>query len=118
MGSNDPSALFLTHQARLFRYFCRAVGDADVAKDLTQEVFLRVMKATIPDAPDVGISAWLFRIARNLALDHHRRGRRQVDIGSDGRPRAQDVDASVNQALRSLDQLDRDVFLLRELGGL
>lgn len=67
----DPEALFAAHHHRLFKYFCRAVGHADTARDLTQEVFLRVSRSVIP-AAGAGVTAWLFRIARNLALDHHR----------------------------------------------
>ena len=70
--ASDPEELFAVHQHRLFRYFCRAVGQAETARDLTQDVFLKVSQATIPVAADVEIRAWLFRIARNLAIDHHR----------------------------------------------
>jgi RNA polymerase sigma-70 factor, ECF subfamily len=68
----DAAALFAAHQRRLFKYFCRAVGHVDTARDLTQDVFLRVSRTTIPVAADGEVRAWLFQIARNLALDHHR----------------------------------------------
>jgi hypothetical protein len=42
----DPEALFATHQQRVFKYFCRAVGRADIAHDLTQEAFLRVSRSS------------------------------------------------------------------------
>src|SRR5262245_3898996 len=67
--------------------------------------------------------AWVFRIARNLAIDHRRRHEvRLADSATGraetGRPAAQDTAAAVNEALAALDPLDRDVFLLREAGGL
>jgi hypothetical protein len=43
----DPEALFAANHNRLFRYFCRAVGRAETARDLTQEVFLRVSRTAI-----------------------------------------------------------------------
>lgn len=115
-------ALFAEHRQQLFRYLCRAVGDADTARDLTQDVFLRVIRTTVPDDTPAGVRAWLFRIARNLALDYHRRRQRTPEIGTLGlagsQAASQDVALAVNEALATLSDLDRDVFLLREMGGL
>lgn len=122
----DPDALFAANEHRLFKYFCRAVGQVDTARDLTQDVFVRVTRAStttgIPAVPDGELRAWLFRIARNLALDHHRQHARRpepVPLADDGsRGATQDVDFAVNQALATLPDLDRDVFLMREVVGL
>jgi RNA polymerase sigma-70 factor (ECF subfamily) len=118
----DPEGLFAAHHQRLFRYFCRAVGRAEAARDLTQEVFLRVSRSSIPAAADGEVSAWLFRIARNLVLDHHRNRLRHpeptVPADQATRSPSQDVDLAVNEALASLPALDRDVFLMREVAGL
>ena len=118
----DPEALFAAHEHRLFRYFCRAVGQRETARDLTQDVFVRVTRTAIPVTADGEVRAWLFHIARNLALDHHRRRRRQpepVALTDDaGRAPSQDVDLAVNEALAALADLDRDVFVMREVAGL
>jgi RNA polymerase sigma factor (sigma-70 family) len=118
----DPEALFAAHQHRLFRYFCRAVGQRETARDLTQDLFVRVTRTAIPVTADGEVRAWLFHIARNLALDHHRRRLRQpqpVVLTDDaGRSPSQDVDVAVNEALAALADLDRDVFVMREVGGL
>jgi RNA polymerase sigma-70 factor (ECF subfamily) len=118
----NPAGLFAANHDRLLRYFCRAVGDAETARDLAQDVFLRVSRTAIPSAPDEGLRAWLFRIARNLALDHHRSRRRHPEPSAltdePARPSSQDVNLAVNEALASLPALDRDVFLMREVAGL
>lgn len=117
-----PEALFATHRQGLFRYLCRAVGEVDAARDLTQEVFLRVTRSPIPASPADQLRGWIFKIARNLALDHHReRGRRPAAAelnASPMRPASQDVGAAVNEALAKLTDVDRDVFLMREVAGL
>src|SRR5262245_15061750 len=98
------------------------VGHAEDARDLTQEVFLRVARApTRPDEP-AERRAWVFHIARNLALNHARDGRRRpvevvLDVDPGGRA-TQETAAAVQQALAGLAELDRDVFLLRESAGL
>jgi RNA polymerase sigma-70 factor, ECF subfamily len=118
----DPEALFVANQHRVFRYLRRAVGHTDTARDLTQDVFLRVSRAGIPKAAESEVTAWLFSIARNLALDHHRkRVRRPNPVAlpsEDPRPPSQDVEVAVNEALSRLEDLDRDVFLMREVAGL
>jgi len=115
----DAEQLFVEHRGRLFRYLCRAVGHTETARDLTQDVFVRVTRTSVPAANDGELRAWLFSIARNLALDHHRRQQREpLAAPPDARPAAQDTAAIVNHALASLSDIDRDVFLMREVGGL
>jgi len=120
----DPEALFAAHQHRLFKYFCRAVGQPDTARDLTQDVFVRVSRAVVPIGTDGDARVWLFQIARNLALDHHRTRARKPEPSplstTDGEARSasQEVDLAVNEALATLAALDRDVFLMREVVGL
>jgi RNA polymerase sigma-70 factor (ECF subfamily) len=118
----DSESLFAANHGRLFRYFCRAVGQAEMARDLTQEVFLRVSRTSIPAEAEGDLRGWLFRIARNLALDHHRTRRRHPEptalVAEPTRSSSQDVSLAVNEALASLQALDRDVFLMREVAGL
>jgi len=118
----DPEALYGANHRRLFRYFCRAVGRTETARDLTQEVFLRVSRTAIPVAQNGDLRGWLFRIARNLVLDHHRSRRRHPEAGpltsEPMRSASQDVSAAVNEALASLPAVDRDVFVMREVAGL
>lgn len=120
--ATDRDALFAQHHIRLIRYFYRAVGHTEVARDLTQDVFLRVSRTTIPVAADGEVSAWLFRIARNLVLDHNRTRQRRPEpsplVDDHTRAASQDVGLAVNVALASLTELDRDVFLMREVAGL
>jgi RNA polymerase sigma-70 factor, ECF subfamily len=71
--------LFAQHRDGVFRYLCRSVGQADTARDLTQEVFLRVARSPVPDAEAPALRAWVFKIARNLALNHARDGQRRPE---------------------------------------
>jgi RNA polymerase sigma-70 factor, ECF subfamily len=115
-------SLFAEHRERLFLYFCRAVGQ-ETAQDLTQDVFVRVSRAALPgDGTGGDLRPWLFRIARNLALDHHRRRVRHaedlVEVPERARAASQDTNLALHEALATLADLDRDVFLLREAAGL
>ena len=117
----DAEALFAAHQGGLLRYLTRVVGQPDTAGDLVQDVFVRILRADTIPTTEPDRRAWVFRIARNLALDHRRR---QLVRGSTvalpdaGRAAPQESRLAVAEALETLDPLDRDVFLLREVGGL
>jgi RNA polymerase sigma-70 factor (ECF subfamily) len=116
-------ALYAACHAGLVRYLTKAVGHADTARDLAQDVFVRVASADTLPPTDEGQRAWVFHIARNIAIDHHRRQRlRKVEpITVDpisGSGDSSDTALIVKQALASLDDLARDVFLMREAAGL
>jgi RNA polymerase sigma-70 factor (ECF subfamily) len=121
--TSTPETLFIRFHDRLLRYFSRVAGEPEIARDLTQEVFLRVSRSTVPAVSDGQVAGWMFKIARNVALDHHRLRRRkpeaelasapEVSVGPD-----QPLAVVLRQALGTLSDLDRDVFLLREVSGL
>ena len=116
----DANLLFVTHRDGVFRYLCRIVGYGD-AGELTQEVFLRVSRGPLPHSGDAGTRAWVFSIARNLALNHVRDGKRRglaVEMPDPIAAPMQELTAALRQALDRLPALDRDVFLMREAGGL
>jgi RNA polymerase sigma-70 factor (ECF subfamily) len=114
-------SLVAAHRESVYRYLCRFVGRADAAHDLTQEVFLRISRAGVPETTESGQRAWIFRIARNLALNHLRDGRRRpeaVTLVERSAAATQEVQLAVQQALATVPEIDRDVFLLRESVGL
>jgi RNA polymerase sigma-70 factor (ECF subfamily) len=117
----DLESFVTEHRQGVHRYLTRMVGRAEVAHDLTQEVFLRASRAGVPETTDTGRRAWVFRIARNLALNHLRDGRRRpepVALIDRGTAATQEVRLAVREALAALPDADRDVFLLRESVGL
>jgi RNA polymerase sigma-70 factor (ECF subfamily) len=69
--------LYLIHFDRIYSYLHMSVGNRHDAEDLTTQTFLRMIesigKFRWRSAP---FSAWLFRIAHNLAMDHFRSRRR------------------------------------------
>jgi RNA polymerase sigma-70 factor, ECF subfamily len=76
----DRSALeelYLIHFDRIYSYLHMSVGNRHDAEDLTTQTFMKMLESIgrfrWPSAP---FSAWLFRIAHNLAMDHFRARRR------------------------------------------
>jgi RNA polymerase sigma-70 factor (ECF subfamily) len=60
------------HEGRIVRYLSSLLGDAAAARDLTQETFLRVHKGLEQLRSQETRTAWIYRIASNLALDRLR----------------------------------------------
>jgi RNA polymerase sigma-70 factor (ECF subfamily) len=118
----DAETLFARYQDRLRRYLSRASGQTELARDLTQEVFLRVSRVVIPVAPENQLAGWLFRIARNVALDHQRQRNRRpeeaLEPSAAAKGPSQEAAMALNEALSTLNEIDRDVFLMREMSGL
>ena len=116
----DVEALFAEHRQRLLGYFYRAIGHPEVARDLTQDVFVRIARS--PALAEERSRGWVFKIARNVAIDYARTQRRRVVTGplesEVGRHATQHVTLEVNDACARLADLDRDVFLMREVVGL
>jgi RNA polymerase sigma-70 factor (ECF subfamily) len=116
--------LFDLHRQGIFRYLCRLIGQAEPARDLTQEVFLRATRAGTPATDHDGERAWLFSIARNLGLNFLRDGARRrlaMPSGPASEPwgaATQELSIALSQAIAALPEGERDVFLLREVGGL
>src|SRR5512141_83824 len=69
--------LYLIHFDRIYAYLHVSVGNKHDAEDLTTQTFLKMLESIgrfrWQSAP---FSAWLFRIAHNLAMDHFRSRRR------------------------------------------
>ena len=77
VGSWSFDALYEQYQQPIYRYLVSMVTSPMQAEDLTQEVFVRVLRArALPQlSSEFNVSAWLYRIARNLAIDVLRRRR-------------------------------------------
>ena len=72
----DPAAfeaLLERYQNRLYRYLLRMVREPAMAEDLFQQTWLRVAEKIRSYNPQRSFEAWLFSVARNLAIDHFRR---------------------------------------------
>ena len=87
MKSTDDRHWFrsqiVEHEAPLLRYAARITGDADRARDVVQDTFLRLFeqeRATL----EGHVAAWLFRVCRNRALDVCRKEGRMTTVDESG----------------------------------
>jgi RNA polymerase sigma-70 factor, ECF subfamily len=70
--------LYRAYVTRVYAFLRSQLGNAQDAEDVTSQVFMKAYEAYGRyEARHQTPAAWLFRIARNAALDHHRRAGRQ-----------------------------------------
>ena len=103
-------SLYELYCRRVFGLLYRLTGSRDVAEDLLQATFLRVVRV-LPDYEHRGrFEAWLFRIAANLVRDRARKRSRHQKAIEHGFPRRGDEqlsNAATPQSVRPDEELDR-----------
>jgi RNA polymerase sigma-70 factor (ECF subfamily) len=114
------------YQKPIFNYVLRMVGDREVAEEVTQDVFLRVHQNLGRFSFRSKFTTWLFRIAKNRALDELRSDpRRQLrteleeeTVAVDDAPveRAETIDA-IWRAVEALPAELKMALLLRDVAG-
>ncbi len=88
-GSEEAFGVFYHRWSpRLGPFLLRATGSREVAEDLLQEAFLRMLRAAPSYEPRGSVRAWIYRICTNLAYSHWRRIRRSPF--REGDPHAQE----------------------------
>ena len=122
--------IFDHYHLSIHRYIASRVHRPADAEDLTQLVFVKALEA-LPryEARGVPFGGWLFRLARNVVIDHLRTNREHVDLdellerpGNEASPEAQaiarDQMDTVAAALAELTDEQRDAIALRFFAGL
>lgn len=125
-AGRDIDALYALLHPSLWRYVHRLVGDADIADDVAQEAFVRLLDK--PELSDEAARLWLFTVATNLVRDRGRTTARRkrlleaTPIAPQREPAADEAlernerIRSVRAALDRLAERDRQLLMMREEG--
>lgn len=118
-GREALRGLIARHGGGLIRFLARMTGDATAAEDLAQETFLRVLRHANRYRPGVGFRAWLYAIARRLALNHLGRGFRkgngwpaEIPVAAPDPLERIELQAAIDRALEAIDEPFRSALLL------
>ncbi len=131
------------HSRGLYNFLLRSVQSASRAEELLQDVLLRVVRSKHRYRRSAKFSTWMYTIARNLCVDESRRARfrdhesldaprrhqgerrrplmasLQTDaVPTDARAEGVRLRARLASAVSGLPDDQREVFLMRQLGGL
>jgi RNA polymerase sigma-70 factor (ECF subfamily) len=127
--AGDPAAeraIYDTHVDRVYRLAFRLAGDAELAKEFTQDAFIRAFERLGTFRGDSALSTWLHAITVSVALNGLRKVRRlkrevQLEhaesLGSD-RPRSDPLlRQRLDEAIDKLPTGYRTVFLMHDVQG-
>jgi RNA polymerase sigma-70 factor (ECF subfamily) len=105
------------YERPVFSLIFRMVRDRELAEDLAQDTFVKVLNHIDRYRPEFKLSSWLFKIANNVAIDHLRK--RQIPtISMDGSPHATTSDSVEATTLQVADHQESALEEMesRELG--
>lgn len=132
------SELVRRYQRPLFNFSLRYLKNHDAAREITQDAFLRIVRRAAEFKHESRFSTWIFAIARNLCIDELRKAKHRDHASlqddrngscleerlGNGEPTTERKAAQGELReglLRAIDELpdeQREVFLLRQLGGI
>jgi RNA polymerase sigma-70 factor, ECF subfamily len=130
--------LLSRHERPVYNFLLRSVGSKAVAEDLLQDTFLRVIKGAASYQRQAKFTTWLYTIARNLCVDRSRRQKHRKaqsldqplrddeqsgtlldvvpgsDLGAERRAISSELQQTLQKAIASLSDDQREIFLLRQ----
>jgi RNA polymerase sigma factor (sigma-70 family) len=133
-------ALFARYRTSIWSYVTGILRDADRAEDVTQEVFISVLRRLRDTERPIAFKPWIYQIAKNACIDELRRARRVPEVPFD-LERESEADTCVLElplsvpgpdsaveskqrlddlrgAFRGVSELHHRILVLRELEGL
>jgi RNA polymerase sigma-70 factor, ECF subfamily len=124
IGTKEFSEIYDSHADKIYRFIYYKTLQRELAEDLTSNTFLNALEHIDQyDARRGSITVWLYKIARNLVIDHYRKKRNTVDIDDVwDLASGEDVEkgvlatmqiAELKTALGKLPAEQRDIVILR-----
>lgn len=117
---DEITPLVLVHEASLYRFLVVLTGNREVALDCVQDVFIRAYEH-LQRGKSVN-SQWLYKVARNRAIDEIRRSKREAAdtelLSRFGAPAPDEDLTSLHSAFAALSPSDRAILALSAVEGL
>lgn len=90
--------LYDRHYKKVYGYFIRMTREPETSRDLTQNVFLKILKYSHSWKDDKVFTYWLFRIARNILIDFYNESRKFYSVDDEKEVTEMDHNESVRAA--------------------
>ena len=127
---DELAEIYDTYYLPIYRFVFRQIGDVELSRELSSDVFCRLLQAVKKDTEILQrLAPWLFRTARNIVIDHFRRQQHRNHLSiheetlksSHNTVEVADQSMSahlVRKALQKLTPDQRQVILLKFMEGL
>ena len=131
-------ALYARHKGGVYRYLLRQCRDAGIAEQLFQDVWMNLIRVRATYLPSAKFATWIYALAHNRLIDHHRAAGRATLVSTDDEQHAdlvsalpanrrhepesraanRELGARLKDAVAALPPAQRDAFLLQQEGDL
>lgn len=118
--------IFDRYQVRLYNFYYQKVKDVAVCEDLTQNVFLKVIKYKHSYKGGKFVS-WIFKIARNLFYDHYQEQKKTQpfenidDVSSELNEESIEKEEEISHLMKVLNNLsdtDKELIIMNRIEGI
>src|SRR5688572_8444036 len=121
---HQATMLFERYNLRIYNFLARMTMDRDLAEDLTQNVFLRIIKYRNSYREGARFHSWIYQIARNVFSDHYQSVKNRysdfVDVDkisdhmaeNDDRERQEEKEALLHRSMAKLSEEQRELLVL------
>lgn len=120
--------LFNRYNKRIYNYFLKSTLERDDSDDLTQELFIRVMKYRKSYKEGQVVQYWIFQIARNMLKDHFRKLKVHKDqfspvelmpeVIDDSNDESREKEKQLYKAMKELADDKRELLVLSKFEGM
>ena len=110
----QASILFDRYHKRIFNFLARITADKQVAEDLTQNVFLRLLKYRHTYKPEMKFQSWIYQMARNTFADHYQYQKQRMPV----RMEIEKLRDQLPDVMDALEQEETEARLIRALAKL
>ncbi len=129
--------IYARHKGGVYRYLLRQCRDAGIAEQLFQDVWMNLIRVRATYRVSAKFTTWLYTLAHNRLIDHHRATGRVTLLSTDDEDHAEivtalpasrryepesraanrEIGARLRDAVAALPAAQRDAFLLQQEGG-
>lgn len=116
-GNNEAFDILLNrYESKVFSYVIYAVHNQEVAEDLFQDIFMRVISALQAGkyTEQQKFGCWISRIAHNIVLDYHRQEKNENAISND----ETEIDLLTEIALADENNVESKMIETQTMGGI
>lgn len=118
--------LYIEMKKPVYYYALRFCGNHDIAEDVMQDTFITIWSKSSTFIPNGSGRAWVLSIAKNKALDYLKKNQRIYSLEEVGADLSDDnqllnafeKESLLGEILRSLNERERDIVVLRHIVGL
>lgn len=123
----DFAEIYKTYYGQVYHYVWKLCQDENLAEEITQETFFKVLKKIDSYRGDCKLSVWMCQIAKNTFYNHLKKQNRHTDCSLETVPSEDDMERKlvdkettlkIHEILHTLKDPYREVFWMRTFGEL